>query len=79
MSNEKIRKGFEAAMPIPEGIYWSESHKNYMTSTHHVPCVQYRGSWMGWQAAMRQKESLRKASKSFYESHHDELRFGVKP
>lgn len=51
MSNDKMREEFQAAMPVPEGVYWDEGRNQYMTSTHHVPCVAYRGAWNGWKAS----------------------------
>lgn len=50
MSTEKIRKEFERAMPIPDGVYWSGD--NYMTTSHHFSCLEYRGAWKGWQACL---------------------------
>lgn len=54
MSNaiEISRTQFEAANPIPFGIFWSEPDERYMTSMVHLNCLEYQGKWLGWQSAI---------------------------
>lgn len=46
------REQFQAAIPVPYGVFWSEPDSRYMTSMAHLNCLEYQGKWLGWQSAI---------------------------
>lgn len=56
MTNNKpvtmSRAQFEAANPVPFGVFWSEPDSRYMTTMVHLNCLEYQGKWLGWQSAL---------------------------
>lgn len=46
------RGQFEAANPVPFGVFWSEPDSRYMTTMVHLNCLEYQGKWLGWQSAI---------------------------
>ncbi len=57
--SDSIRLKFEAANPVPFGIFWSDPDSRYMTSMVHLNCLEYQGKWLGWQSAVLAQEAGR--------------------
>lgn len=55
--SDSIRSKFEAANPVPFGIFWSDPDSRYMTSMVHLNCLEYQGKWIGWQSAVLAQEA----------------------
>ena len=57
--SEVKRELFEAANPVPFGVFWSEPDSRYMTSMVHLNCIEYNGKWLGWNSAQSELAALR--------------------
>ena len=66
--SEVKRKLFEAANPVPFGVFWSEPDSRYMTSMVHLNCIEFNGKWLGWNSAQSELSALREELAEIKES-----------
>lgn len=50
---EAERVKFEAAVPIPPGVYFDKG--TYYTTSRHFDCIRYRGEFQGWLACAKSR------------------------
>lgn len=64
---EISREPFEAANPVPWGVFWNEPDQRYMTTAAHFNCLEYNGKWTGWKSALLAAPAVERQAEPIYQ------------